>query len=94
MCSSAESTFRVVVLVPSTVREGLPSEGRLVVEEPVGTLGELTEALDRMVPGLGEELRSSLYTFAVNDEVVLQGRESHPVRSGDRIEVMPIFAGG
>ena len=86
--------FSVTVYIPSTVREGLPDGGQLVVTEPVGTLGELTEALDRMLPGLAKELSSTLYTFAINDEVVLMGKWTRAIRSGDHIEVMPVFAGG
>lgn len=86
--------FSVTVQIPSTVREGLPNEGRFVLTDPVGTLGELTEALDKLVPGLAKELNSTIFTYAVNDEVVLVGKSTHPVRSGDHIEVMAIFAGG
>ena len=57
--------FSVTVFIPSTVREGLPEDGKLLVTDPVGTLGELTEALDKIVPGLAQELKSTLYTFAV-----------------------------
>jgi len=86
--------FRVEVRLPSTIRTGLPDGGLLVVEEPVSDLGGLTDALDRLVPGIGQELSSSLYTFAVNDQIILKGKRTHPIRSGDRVEVMPIFAGG
>lgn len=92
--SSSADPFRVEVLLPPGVHDGVPPDGRLVVEEPVANLGELTEALERLHPGLGGALRSSLYTFAVNGEIVLRGKATRPVRSGDRIEVMPIFAGG
>ena len=40
--------FHVEVTIPSTVRDGLPEGGRVVVQEPVATLGELTRALDAM----------------------------------------------
>lgn len=90
----SSTEFRVEVFIPTTVRPGLPDGGRIVVEEPVADLGELTRALDRQVPGLGQELASTLYTFAVNDEIILKGKKTHPIRSGDRVEVMPIFAGG
>lgn len=66
----------------------------LQVAESVATLGQLIAALDRMRPGLAAELDDPLYNFAVNDEILLHAVESHAVKDGDTVEVIPTIAGG
>jgi sulfur carrier protein ThiS len=34
------------------------------------------------------------FNFVVNDEVVLHGTEEHPLRSGDRVDVVMAMSGG
>ncbi len=82
----------VAVRLPSTLAD-LP-EGTLVVDEPVATVGEVMDAVERRLPGLGRELRGSVWTAAVNGEVLLQGRESALIKDGDEVEFLPMFAGG
>lgn len=84
--------FAVSVKLPSSVKR-VPGGG-LVVTEPVSTLRELQDAIDRLYPGLGALLREDAFNFVVNDEIVLHGRESTPLRSGDRVEVVVAMAGG
>lgn len=64
------------------------------VDEPVTTVGQLIQALDRQVPGLAKELDDPLYNIAVNDVILLHRVDGHAVRDGDVIEVIPTIAGG
>lgn len=64
------------------------------VDEPVTTVGQLIQALDRQVPGLARELDDPFYNIAVNDEILLHRVDAHAVRDGDVIEVIPSIAGG
>jgi molybdopterin converting factor small subunit len=66
----------------------------MVVSEPVATIGQLIQALDRLKPGIARELDDPLYNFAVNDEILLHSVEARPVRDGDVVEVIPSLAGG
>ena len=66
----------------------------LVVRESVHTVGQLVEALDRLVPGLAQELDDPLYNIAVNDELLLHNVDARPVKDGDVIEIVPSMAGG
>ncbi len=66
----------------------------LVVRESVHTVGQLVEALDRLVPGLAEQLEDPLYNIAVNDELLLHNVDARPVKDGDVIEIVPSMAGG
>ena len=66
----------------------------VIVRESVSTVGELIKALDRLSPGLAQELDDPLYNFAVNDELLLHGVESRAVKDGDIVEIIPSMAGG
>ena len=66
----------------------------LQIGEHVSTLGQVIAALDRLRPGLAKELDDPLYNFAVNDDILLHAVESHPVKDGDTVEVIPTIAGG
>jgi|SRR5687768_3756152 molybdopterin converting factor small subunit len=70
------------------------SGATLVVRESVHTVGQLVEALDRLVPGLAQELDDPLYNIAVNDELLLHNVNARPVKDGDVIEIIPSMAGG
>lgn len=87
--------FAVAVKLPQEMARavGADPEG-VVVSEPVTDLGQLCDALDDQVPGTANKLDDSVWTFVLNDEVVTHGARARPVKSGDRVEVMPIFAGG
>jgi len=82
----------VTVKLPSTLAN-LP-EGALVVDDRVATLGEVVAAVERLLPGVGRELHGSVWTAAVNGEIVLQGRDTTAVKDGDEVEFLPMFAGG
>ncbi len=66
----------------------------LVVRESVDTIGQLVAALDRLVPGLAQELDDPLYNIAVNDELLLHNVDARAVKDGDVIEIVPSMAGG
>lgn len=66
----------------------------LTVTEPVSTIGQLIQALDRLKPGLALELDDPLYNIALNAELLLHGVDAHSVKDGDVIEVVPSLAGG
>ena len=66
----------------------------LVVRESVHTVGQLVAALDRLVPGLAQELDDPLYNIAVNDELLLHNVDARPLKDGDVIEIVPSMAGG
>ena len=66
----------------------------LVVRETVATVGQLLQALERLAPGLGEQLDDPLYNIAVNDELLLHAVDQRPIADGDVVEVIPTMAGG
>ncbi|MEK6608123.1 MAG: aldehyde ferredoxin oxidoreductase C-terminal domain-containing protein, partial [Myxococcota bacterium] len=90
--AAVASGFAVEVRLPQSVKQ--VAEGGLLVTERVTSVKDLLKALDRQVPGLGEILDDSIFAVAVNDEVILHGRDGTPVKSGDRVEFMPAFSGG
>lgn len=66
----------------------------LTVRESVSTVGQLLQALERLAPGLGEQLDDPLYNIAVNDELLLHAVAQRPISDGDVVEVIPTMAGG
>lgn len=66
----------------------------MTVHEAVVTVGQLIQALDRLVPGIAGELDDPLYNIAVNDEILLHNVDAHSVNDGDVVEVVPSMAGG
>jgi molybdopterin converting factor small subunit len=82
----------ITVRLPAALRVG-PAES-LEVREPVETIAQLVEALDRRLPGLREQLEDSVFNFAVNDEMLLHGVRTHRLRDGDIVEIVPTISGG
>lgn len=66
----------------------------MAVREPVSTIGQLIQALDRIAPGIAKELDDPLYNIAINDEILLHSVDSRSVKDGDVVEVIPSMAGG
>ena len=66
----------------------------LVVRESVATVGQLLAALERLAPGLGEQLDDPLYNIAVNDELLLHAVDQRALVDGDVVEIIPTMAGG
>ena len=82
----------ILVRLPDTLRTGV--EDVVEVHDPVETVGELVDALDRLVPGLRDQLDDSVFNFAVNDEMLLYGARERALRSGDTVEIVPAISGG
>ena len=66
----------------------------VIVHESVSTVGQLIQALDRLVPGIAQELDDPLYNIAINDEILLHAVDARAVKDGDVVEVIPSMAGG
>ncbi len=84
--------FAVPVKTPAPLEE-VPGEG-LVITEPVGTIGELSQALERAAPGLGAILKEHSFNFVVNGEMILRSDGGFRIRNGDRVELVMALAGG
>lgn len=82
----------ITVLFPSSLR--VNDAHRLEVDEPVATVAELVDALDKRIPGLREQLDDSVFNFAVNDEMLLFRAREHTLQDGDVVEVIPTISGG
>lgn len=82
----------ITVRLPSTLRTG--ASDTLTVTEPVRTIGQLVEVLDRRIPGFRDQLDDSVFNFAVNDEMLLHGVRDHALRDGDLVEIIPTISGG
>ena len=82
----------ITVVLPSTLR--VSDTNRLEVHEPVATIGELVDAIDRRVPGFRDQLDDSVFNFAVNDEMLLHRARDRALRDGDVVEVIPTISGG
>ena len=82
----------ITVRLPATLRAG--TNATLVVSEPVLTLGDLVEALERRMPGFRAQLEDSVFNFAVNDEVVLYHARDRALADGDVVELVPAISGG
>lgn len=91
MTDAAAAGFLVRVRLPEPLRE---TAGAVVeVRDPVGTLGELIDLLEKRVPGFASA-NDELYNFAVNGEMILHGERETIVRNGDEIEMLAAFSGG
>ena len=82
----------VTVLFPSTLH--VNDANRLEIQEPVATVAELVDALDRRIPGFREQLDDSVFNFAVNDEMLLFHARERTLQDGDVVEVIPTISGG
>ena len=82
----------IVVRLPSTLRVG-PTD-TLTFDEPIASVEELVDALDRRIPGFREQLDDSVFSFAINDELLLFGARARPLTDGDTVEIIPTISGG
>jgi molybdopterin converting factor small subunit len=82
----------ITVRLPATLQIG-PSD-TLVFTEPLATLADLVTALDRRIPGFRDQLDDSIFTFAVNDELVLYHARDRLLADGDVVELVPAISGG
>ncbi len=82
----------ITVRLPSTLRIG-PAD-TLDVHEPVASVAELIEVLERRIPGFRDQLDDAVFNFAVNDEMVLHHARDRALRPGDVVEIVPTISGG
>lgn len=82
----------ITVRLPSTLRVG--SSDILTITEPVSTVDQLVDALDRRIPGFREQLDDSVFNFAVNDELLLHHARDRRLADGDTVEIIPTISGG
>jgi molybdopterin converting factor small subunit len=82
----------ITVRLPSTMNAG--ALATLDVHEPVTTVAELIDVIDRRVPGFRDQLNDSVFNFAVNDEMLLVRARDRVLRDGDVVEVIPTISGG
>jgi molybdopterin converting factor small subunit len=82
----------ITVRLPATLREG-PAD-TIVVSEPVRTVSDLVDVLDRRIPGFREQLDDSVFNFAVNDEMLLHRAGERRLADGDVVEIVPTISGG
>jgi molybdopterin converting factor small subunit len=82
----------ITVRLPSTLRVGLSDT--VEVHDPVATISELVDVLDRRIPGFRDQLDDSVFNFAVNDEMVLHRVRDRSLKAGDVVEIVPTISGG
>ncbi len=82
----------VTVRLPVMLRQG--GADVLSVDEPVASVATLVDVLARRVPGFSEKLEDAVLNFAINDELILHDVLKHPLRDGDRVEIVPTISGG
>lgn len=82
----------ITVRLPSTLRIG--ASDSMLVHEPVTTIAQLIDVLDRRIPGFRDQLDDSVFNFAVNDEMLLYHARERVLREGDVVEVIPTISGG
>ena len=82
----------ITVLLPAMLSAS--GANRLEVPEPVATIGELVDVLDRRIPGFREQLDDSVFNFAVNDEMLLYHARERGLQDGDVVELIPTISGG
>jgi molybdopterin converting factor small subunit len=66
----------------------------LTLTEPLATVADLVDALDRRIPGFKEQLDDSVFNFAVNDELLLHRARERRLADGDTVEIIPTISGG
>ena len=89
---SIDTERMITVRLPSTLRVG--DSEMLYVHEPVTTVSELIDVLDRRIPGFREQLEDSVFNFAVNDEMLLHRARERALQDGDTVEIIPTISGG
>jgi molybdopterin converting factor small subunit len=82
----------ILVRLPPTLR--IDGRETLAIDEPVSTIADLIDALERRAPGFRAQIDEAVFNFAVNDEMLLHGARARALRDGDTIEIVPTIAGG
>jgi molybdopterin converting factor small subunit len=84
----------ITVYLPAMLRPHAGGADVLTITAPVHSMAELLAALERKAPRLVRQLDDSVFNFAINDEMLLHGVPSHPLKDGDRVEIVPAISGG
>ncbi len=66
----------------------------LTIDEPVRSIPELVDVLERRMPGFRAQLDDSVFNFAVNDEMLLHRVHERPLADGDVVEIIAAISGG
>jgi molybdopterin converting factor small subunit len=82
----------ITVRLPATLQVG--ASHTLTFAEPLATVNELVDALDRRIPGFRDQLDDSVFNFAVNDEMLLHHARDRRLADGDTVEIIPTISGG
>jgi molybdopterin converting factor small subunit len=82
----------ITVRLPSTLDSTVGHT--LIVQEPVASIEQLVDVIDRRIPGFREQLDDSVFNFAVNDEMLLFHARERALNDGDVVEVIPTISGG
>ena len=88
----AATGFALRVELPKPL-PGAP-EKSIVIDQPVANVAELRSALRRLLPEAHAALDDPSWNIAVNGEMLLSGEISKALHSGDRVQLIPIIAGG
>jgi molybdopterin converting factor small subunit len=84
----------ITIFLPAMLRPHAGGAEMLTITAPVSSMADLLAALDRKAPRLMQQLDDSVFNFAVNDEMLLHGVRTHPLKDGDRVEIVPAISGG
>ena len=84
----------ITVFLPAMLRPHAGGADMLTITAPVSSMADLLAALDRKAPRLMQQLDDSVFNFAVNDEMLLHGVRTYPLKDGDRVEIVPAISGG
>ena len=82
----------ITVRLPGTLQIG--ATDTLVFSEPLATISDLVDALERRIPGFRDQLDDSVFNFAVNDEILLHRARERRLSDGDTVEIIPTISGG
>jgi aldehyde:ferredoxin oxidoreductase len=69
-------------------------EKSIVIDAPVANVSELRSALRRHLPEAQSLLDDPSWNITVNGEMLLSGESAKALHSGDRVQLVPIIAGG
>jgi aldehyde:ferredoxin oxidoreductase len=69
-------------------------ERAIIIDEAVSNVSELRAALRRRLPEAHDQLDDPSWNVSVNDEMLLSGEIAKLLHSGDRVQLVPILAGG
>jgi molybdopterin converting factor small subunit len=84
----------ITVYLPAMLRPHAGGADALTITAPVHSMAELLAVLEQKAPRLVRQLDDSVFNFAINDEMLLHGVQSHPLKDGDRVEIVPAISGG